>query len=793
MLINPGINGDTYELNDPVKMPKASGFLWNESMMINANCRGYVTSQFMQPEPSKYSHAPNLEANTFMQPEQPYYKHHSGRFFYIKDEDSGDIFSAPYEPVRSKLDSYKFTIGKNSINWIILKNDIEIRITLSLPVEDVVELWDIKVRNLSKNIRNITIYPYFSVGYMSWMNQSGIYDKDLKSIICSSITPYQKYQEYEKIKNLKDKTFLIPDIAPTSWEVNQESFEGDGGLSNPDGIKKDFLEKGAAKYETPVCVLQYRTQLKNESVNFRFLFGPAKDKSEILEIKRKYFRDIDKDGVDGFSRAKEEYRDYINQANGVIKIETPDIKFNNFVNHWLPRQIYYHGKTNRLTTDPQTRNYLQDNMGMSYIKPDITRSAIILALNQQKKSGEMPDGILIQKSAKLKYINQIPHTDHCVWLPIILSAYLDETDDYNILTEKLPFSDSDYSRTVLEHINLAMNWLITDKDARGLNYINQGDWCDPMNMVGLKGHGVSGWLTIASAYAFKLWSEICGQFGKQDLSIKYNNEANKNNRSINKYLWDGNWYARGITDDNIIFGVKSDIEGKIYLNPQSWALLSGAADKEQIRKLLSSVKEDLETPFGVEMFSPAYTSMREDIGRVTQKYPGTGENGSVYNHAAAFYIYGLYSINEPDNAFRLLQKMIGSVNEKDTLIRGQLPVFIPNYYRGAYKQHPEMAGKSSQLFNTGTVTWVYKSLIDGLFGLQGCREGLKITPKLPSQWNNARVTRYFRGSELLVDFKRDEELANTEIYINGEIITGNILKGLEPGRKYNVLIKIGNI
>ena len=115
-----------------------------------------------------------------------------------------------------------------------------------------------------------------------------------------------------------------------------------------------------------------------------------------------------------------------------MRFTTPDADLDNFVNHWLPRQMYYHGKTNRLTTDPQTRNYLQDHMGMSYIKPQIAREAFLIALSQQEASGAMPDGIILHKDAELKYINQVPHTDHCVWLPICLSTYLDETNDYAI-------------------------------------------------------------------------------------------------------------------------------------------------------------------------------------------------------------------------------------------------------------------------------------------------------------------------------------------------------------------------
>jgi cellobionic acid phosphorylase len=390
----------------------------------------------------------------------------------------------------------------------------------------------------------------------------------------------------------------------------------------------------------------------------------------------------------------------------------------------------------------------------------------------------------------LKYINQVPHTDHCVWLPICLSTYLDETNDFTILDEVIPFADGKEPGSVFEHINRAMHWLMNDRDERGLNFINQGDWCDPMNMVGYKGKGVSGWLTIATAYAFLIWSDICKNSDRLNIGKEFRLAAEETNAVVNKYLWDGEWYARGITDDNVVFGISEDKEGRIFINPQGWALLSGAADEVKQEKLMQAVRDQLETPYGVEKLAPSYTSMREDVGRVTQKHPGTAENGAVYNHAAAFYVYGLYAVGEKDNAYRLLRKMIPGPEPEDIIRRGQLPVFIPNYYRGAYRQYPLTAGRSSHLFNTGTVPWVYRCLIDGLFGLQGNKAGLQIKPQIPSDWQEVTVKRIFRGAELHIDIKRVSGVEITEVYVNGDYIEDGIIKDLKSDVEYKVLVKI---
>lgn len=777
-------NGERYEIDNPWDLPRAAGFLWNRRMMIQATCRGYAVAQFMQPEPAKYAYAPNLEAKTFMQPEQPYYAHHPGRFLYVKDEESGQFFSAPHEPVRARPDRFSFSVGKSDLRWTVEKSGVEVVMVLSLSPDDPVELWTMRVRNVSARPRRLSVYPYFPIGYMSWMNQSARYRPDLGGIVASCVTPYQKVADYFKNKNFKDKTFFLADTAPTAWETLQEAFEGEGGLHNPSSIQQERLGCGESLYQTPAAVLQYQIVLKaDESREFRFIFGPAFDDAEIRELRGKYLTGA------GFDQACSKYAAYIADGEGCLRIETPDAGLDNFVNQWLARQIYYHGDVNRLTTDPQTRNYLQDNMGMSYIKPQVARAAFLHALSQQEASGAMPDGILLIEGAELKYINQVPHTDHCVWLPVCLKAYLDETNDYAILRENVADREQ-HANTVFDRISAAMRWLLKSRDERGLSYIAQGDWCDPMNMVGYKGKGVSGWLTLAAAYALRLWSEICEIEGDKALALEFQAGADELNRAVNAYLWDGHWYARGITDDGVAFGVSKDREGRIFLNTQAWSILSGAADCEKRKLILESVAGQLETPFGVMTLAPAFTAMRDDVGRITQKSPGSAENGSVYNHDSVFYIYSLYTIGDKDRAYRILRQLIPGPEAGDYIKRGQLPVFIPNYYRGAWHEHPSMAGRSSLLFNTGTVAWMYRCLVEGLFGVKGDRDGLVIQPQLPSHWNHARVIRSFRGAIFEIDFRRDASISSPRVAVNGRTISENRITDIESDKRYQVEVVI---
>ncbi|MCK6263399.1 NdvB protein [Vibrio sp. ZSDE26] len=779
-------DGKRFSLTTPSLLPNSAGYLWNRHMMIHMNCQGYAVAQYMNPEPKKYAHIPALAATSFMQPEQPYFAHHPGRFFYIRDDETGEIFSVPFAPMKTDLDSFKFEPGLSDIRWQVEHLGVNIEVTLTLSESHVVELWNVKVTNLHETVRKLSVIPYFPVGYSSWMNMGAHFDRDLNAVVCTSITPYQKLEQYEKNKHLKDITYLTSDVTPDYYELSQPTFEGQGGLHNPDALKQGAnLSNGDAIYEIPACIMQFCIELEEgQSKELNLMFGPALDNQEISTVKEAHTGSA-------LTNQHQQYKQYVEQGCGVIDINTPDKTFNDFVNHWLPRQVFYHGDTNRLTTDPQTRNYLQDGMGMAYVDSQTTKKVILTALAQQKSNGEMPDGILLTPEAELKYINQIPHTDHSVWLAIILQAYLNETNDWAILDHQLAWEDDQTPSSVLEHMNRAMAHLCSARDERGLPFIAQGDWCDPMNMVGPKGVGVSGWLTQALSYALQIWIETSRDRNSDAIIAEFEQTVSELKEKTNEYFWKGDWYARGITDDGVTFGIPEDKEGRIFLNTQSWAFLAGIPTTEQKQKMLHSVDEQLDTPYGVMLYAPAFTSMREDVGRVTQKWPGSAENGSVYNHAAAFYAASLYAIDEADRGFSVLRKMVSDQNDEGFERRGQLPVYIPNYYRGAFYQFPTKAGRSSNLFNTGTGAWFYRMVIEQLFGLRGCEQGLLIEPQLPSDWNNVSVTRQFRGATFNVSYHRSEQPISTSIVVDGTELESNIIGDVISGKVYEIVVSIG--
>ncbi len=754
----------TIRLQSPTGLPDACGFLWNSAMMVQVNCRGYAQAQHMQPEPAKYARGPSIEAQTFMQPEHHYYVNHPGRFVYIK-ESGKELFSIPFAPVNHEPESFVFEHSDRSLRWIITQHELRFIYTLSLPEDDSVECWQLQIENLSGSARELSVVPYFPFGYMSWMNQSATYESALSAIVAKCITPYQRLADYPKIKQLKDLSFFSSAEPPSSWTCVQNDFEGLSGLHDPSGLHAKHLSHSDAQYEVPTAAMQFDLSLSEDgSKTYRWLFGPAKDKEAIADLNQRY--------LTGASRPAQSADKQLTP----LHIETPDAEFDVFVNHWLPRQIRYHSESNRLTTDPQTRNFLQDQMTMIYLQPEKAKQALVLAMQQQAANGEMPDGLLLHPDAELKYINQIPHSDHNVWLIIFIANYLAETNDFAFLNEQVAYIDHS-SASVHAHIEAALNCLLDNLDQRGLALIHQGDWCDPMNMVGHRGKGVSAWLTMATSYCAKRWSQSCNAAGLSIQANMWQQTQVQLNAKINEYFWSKHWYGRGITDDGRLFGIEQDQQGKIFLNPQAWAILCDAVSSADVEALIAQVESQLRTPFGPMLLAPSFTEMHEDIGRVTQKSAGVAENGSVYNHAAAFYATSLYESGQANLGFTTLKQMLP--NHSDARVRGQLPVYIPNYYRGAYHQYPSHAGKSSHLFNTGTLAWFYYSLNSGLFGLSGTRDGLHIQPQLPSNWETAKVSKVFRGVTYNIHISHDANTTQQVVSADLASVTGNCVHAPE--------------
>ena len=757
-------NGRRYVVRDPHFLERADSHLFNDGLEVQMDLRGKCRSRFLQPNGTPYSEAL--------------------RAFYLRDEATGKFWSVPYDPVQIEPDSFEFSAGTADIQWRVVVDGIEVWLRLVVPREDQVELWTVTVTNRGAGPRKLSLYSYFPIGQVGWINQSSSYDPALGGIVVDYFPYYVKVADYYKLRTLKNSIFCASDRKPVAFETNQREFLGGKGPHDPAALHLPKLAGGKTAYEPSVAALQYKLSLAPQAAaTTNFAFGPAVDHADIKRLVKTYLRP---GAVEQSLAGVRAFQESISPA---VRISTPDSDFDAFVNNWLPHQTHFCGALLRMDGEVCVRNAFQDSMGATFNMPDRARATFCKVFAHQNADGYMPHGAALVEGTSTHPINTIPHRDMNVWAPFVLSFYAMETGDVSILDENVGFRDSKEKATIHEHICRGLEWQLRDRTKRRLCRIGEGDWDDPLNMAGWKEKGESIWLTEALAVALDTWAVVANRIGDRKRAKVYRREADVCRKAINDLAWDGEWYARGTTDAGRWFGVSKDKEGKIFLNAQSWALMSNAATgRERIEACMKAVRQHLMTPSGPMTMAPAFTTMHEDIGKITQKTPGTGENGSVYCHAASFYAYGLFHVRQAEEGFRILRTLLTGAGTNPLTRSQQLPLYIPNFYRGSAAG--KTAGRSSAAWNTGTAAWFYRTAVTDLLGVRGEFDGLRIDPQLPRKWDKVEVWRKFRGAEFNIAMRKTRGVRKIEVILDGKPLPGNLIPIQKPGGVHTVEVRL---
>ncbi len=750
-------NGRRFVLREPTRVRLANTDLWNDQMCLNIDHRGGCSTKG------------RIYAS-------------DRRHFYVRDDDTMRFWSSPYDPVQVAPEEFEFAPGVGDVRWRVVTDGLELTTQVVVPRDDFGEVWTARLRNASGRPRNVSLITYLPIGRIGHLRDVGWYDEAVQGVIHNFFWWWCKIEDYFATKDEKYNIVCLSDRRPDSYEVDMNAFLGWGGPACPDALQEKELRCRESHGDPTVAAFQFSLSLDaDEEEQFQFFLGPAKDRSDMDRLRQDYLGNGCPQAVCNEVTAD------LDEYAGAIQIKTPDPDFDAYVNHWLPRRLLFMGRTMRMSAAAQARNAIQDMIGLTYTAPALTRQRLLKIWSFQYADGWMPHGLPFKEGAKLHGILEIPHRDLNVWGPMTLSVYTGETGDIAVLDETVPFAESTESAPLYDHICRGLEWLLADRTERGLARIGQGDWNDPLNMAGRHGHGESFWLTEALAYSLDIWAEFADHRSDTTRAARYRREADACRRAVNEHGWDGAWYARGTRDDGSLFGVSANAEGRIFLNAQGWAFICGAADTSTVDTCINSVREQLDTPSGPMTLTPAFAEMDEGIGKLSMKAPGSSENGSVYCHAAVFYAYGLFSVGRSKEAWRVLRTLLTG-NETNTINRsGQLPLYIPNLYRGTAAG--PTAGQSSHAANTGTAPWYYLTVVTKLFGMQPDFDGLRFLPELPPDWDRAEVNRTWRGASFDITFIADKKAEEVEVELDGKPLPDNCVPPQQNGTTHAVTVR----
>ncbi len=370
------------------------------------------------------------------------------------------------------------------------------------------------------------------------------------------------------------------------------------------------------------------------------------------------------------------------------------------------------------------------------------------------------------------------HSDTPLWLPLAIMTYLKESGDFSLLEEKSPFHDEGEA-TVLRHLYAAIDYTLANLTGRYLAKFGPGDWNDTLDYLGRGGKGESVWVTQFLGYILRETIELCRVIGDQEAEARYRAEHAKVAAAVNAHCWDGEWYSRGTNDLGEVIGSAANEEGRIFLNTQSWAVISGIAEGERARMCMDAVIKHLETPKGPKILHPAYTRIDPNIGLATRCVPGKKENGAVFNHPVSWAILAECILGRGDRAFEIYKKAL-PMNPVVDIDRYQVEPYVYAEYVTS-PDHPTF-GQASHSWLTGSSAWMLRDGIDYICGVRPEYDGLRIDPCIPAAWRSYKVSRRFRGIlfEISVTNPRGVNKGVREIKLNGAPIRGDLIRLSDP-------------
>ena len=392
--------------------------------------------------------------------------------------------------------------------------------------------------------------------------------------------------------------------------------------------------------------------------------------------------------------------------------------------------------------------------------------------------------IMVQMCIRDSY-DDMRYSDQPFWIIWAVCELIKETGDLSILDTEIEWQDGGKA-SVLEHVKAAVNRLILDKGEHGLVKIYFADWNDALNITD-DPEAESVMLSHQFCLALRELKRMMEYAGDTQYAGFLEKEYEQLKEDINRYAWDGKWYARALSSKGNV-GTQDSAGSKIYLNAQTWAVLAGVADRERLAYVLEAV-DSMEQDFGFPLNLPPYPEYDAHVGRMSGMLPGLFENGGVYCHATGFKILMDCCTGRGEKALKTLKKIMPDSEENPSAKSGAEPYVFTN----CYSTNPEYYGKSYQSWTTGTSAWCMMGLYEGILGVKRDYEGLRISPCFPEEWEEAEVTRYFRGADYHIIIRNPEHIKNgkAEVYADGSICDSGLIPDYQDAKQHriDVLIK----
>lgn len=731
-----------------------------------------------------------------------------GRYIYLRDNDTNDYWSASWQPVGKPLDAYK-SVCRHGTAYTVISAEyagISSEVTYYVPIGATYEVWRAVIKNNSDKPRNLS-----SFGFVEFTNDNN-YEQDqvnLQYTLFITRTSFEGNKILQHINensgkdatgsNHRERFFGMVGAPISGYNGNLDSFVGPyRTYSNPIAVEQGKCT-GEMNYNGNACgALQSDIVLQpGESKELIYVLG-QKDNAQANEILASY------ETAGKVDQEVAELKSFWHGKLENFQVQTPSDAFNNMINVWNAYQCFITFIWSRaasfvycgLRNGYGYRDTVQDIQGIIHLDPELAAEKIRFMLSAQVDNGGGLPLVKFNHNAghentpdDPEYVKETGHpsyrADDALWLFPTIRKYVGESGNKDFYNEVIVYANGGED-TVYDHLKRAIRFSMERLGDHHMPAGLHADWNDCLRL-GKKGE--STFVAFQLYYAMSMMHELAAARGDAEY-ISYLDKVQKELGDALAACWDDDRFIRGIREDGVVVGAKKDPEASMWLNPQSWSVISGFASKEQSDKAMQSVADILDTPYGAKLLDPPYIDHYFDGALMHIFNPDTKENGGIFSQSQGWLILAESLLGHGNDAFRYFEESSpASMNDK-----AEQRVLEP-YVHGQFTESTASpyAGRSHVHWLTGTASTVMVGCVEGICGMRPDADGLHICPSIPAEWDGFTMEKTFRGKKLHISVKNPNHVQSgvASLTLNGKALDGDYVPADALAEKNTIEVVLG--
>ena len=744
----------------------------------------------------------------------------NGKYFYIKDGDC--IWNPGWQPTKTDLDFYECCHGLGYSRFTGKKKNLQASVLFFVPLEDNCEIQWLHLKNDGDAPKTFSLFSY--VEWCLWNA-----DDDMKnfqrnlSIGEVEIEDSVIYHKTEYRERRDHFAFYGVNAPIDGFDTSRDAFLGAyRGNDRPQVVEKGACSNSVASGWSPIACHQINLTLApGQEKSLIFVLGYAENpleekwsapgiinKKPAKDILAKYQTDAQ------VTQALSDLAAYWEDLLAKYHVTSFNEKVDRMVNIWNQYQCMVTFNMSRSASYYESgigrgmgfRDSCQDLLGFVHLIPERARERILdIAATQFIDGSAYHQYQPLTKKGNSDIGSGF--NDDPLWLIAGTDAYIRETGDFSILDEAVPFdNDVSLAAPLMEHLHRSFDYIINHKGPHGLPLIGRADWNDCLNLNCFSAHPGESFQTfgpsegpvaesvfIAAMFVKygNAYAKLCRLTGNTSEATRAEEEVSKVYDAILKDGWDGKWFLRAYDAHGRKVGSHECDEGQIYIETQGFCPLAGVGVKEGLAKeALDSVKERLDTKYGIVLLQPAYTRYHLELGEITSYPPGYKENAGIFCHNNPWVSISETVIGRGDRAFEIYQKTCPAYVEEFSEIHRTEPYVYSQMIAG---RDAVFFGEAKNSWLTGTAAWTFVNISQHILGLLPTHEGLSVDPCIPHDFGDFELTRKFREGTYHIQVKNPKQVEKgvVSLRVDGQEIAGNIIPYVKGKTEYQVEVTLG--